>query len=67
MTSVRRDISAAKAKAASGIKPAGPRADDPGYLEQEAEKRTRHEQTLRLRESRLAREADIRAGQKGGS
>lgn len=60
-----RDISAAKAKAESGIKPPGPRADDPGFLEQEAVARMQHEQTLRLRAARLAREAEVRACQKG--
>ena len=67
MTSLRRDISAAKAKAASGIKPPGAQATDPGFLEQEAIADARQEQTARLLEARLAREADLRAGQKGRS
>jgi hypothetical protein len=61
------DISAAKAKAASGVKPLGPQPDDPGLLEQEAVAHMQHEQTLRLRAARLAREAEVRASQKGGT
>jgi hypothetical protein len=60
MNHVPLDISAAKAKAASGVKPLGPQADDPGFLEQEAASRARQEQTARLRVARLAREADAR-------
>ena len=61
MTLLPLDISAAKAKAASGVKPLGPQAGDPGILEQEAAARARQDQTARLRMARLAREAEAQA------
>jgi hypothetical protein len=67
VTSLPRDISAAKAKAESGLKPLGPQVDDPRFQEQQAAARGQQEQTSRLRATRLAREAEARAGQKGGS
>lgn len=56
-----QDVSAAKARAASGMKPLMPQAGDPGILEQEAATRSLQEQTARLRKARLAREAEARA------
>lgn len=58
------DISAAKAKAASGVKPIGPQAGDPVILEQEAAAREAREQTARLRTARLAKEDEARSADK---
>ena len=59
-----QDISAAKAKAASGVEPIRPQADDPVILEQEAAAREAREQTARLRAARLANEAETRSAHK---
>lgn len=61
---MNHDISAAKARAASGMKPLVPQAGDPSMLEQEVAIRALQEQTARLREVRLAKEAAIRAADK---
>ena len=47
------DISVARARAASGIKPPGPHAGGPVSVEQDAAVRSLQEQTKRLREARL--------------
>lgn len=60
------DISAAKARAALGMKPLMPQAGDPGILEQEAATRFLQEQTIRLRKARLEREEQARAADRRG-
>ena len=61
-----RDISAARARFLSGVKPVGPQADDPGILEHEADARAKRELTERLREARLTREGGSGAAKESG-
>lgn len=68
-----QDISAARARAEAGFKKPDAQAGDPVALEQEAAAHAVQRKTARLREARLAKEAqerkgaEIRAGRRRGT